>query len=43
LNNHKFELNDQDFYKLIRHHQIATVSYTDDQSQQDGSMPLGLE
>ena len=32
LNNHKFELNDKDFLKLIRHHQIATVSYSEEQS-----------
>jgi len=33
LNNHKFELNDEDFFKLIRHHTIATVSYSADQNE----------
>jgi hypothetical protein len=36
LNNHKLELSDEDFFKLIRHHKIATVSYSDDKDATTG-------
>ena len=30
LNNHKFELSDADYKKLIRHHELASVEYSED-------------
>ena len=30
LNNHKFELSEKDYEKLIRHHELASVEYSED-------------
>ena len=45
LNNHKFELSEEDFAKLIMHHKVVTVEYAREGTSTDKnhSMPRGLE
>jgi hypothetical protein len=45
LNNHKFEVSEEDFAKLIMHHKVVTVEYAREGSSLDPvhSIPRGLE
>ena len=46
LNNHKFDVEEEDHDRLIKHHKIVTVEYTNDsnEAKQDWkAMPKGLE
>ena len=45
LNNHKLELSDDDFSRLMRHHQVVTIEYSHDSMDQEHDKPLpkGLE
>ena len=45
LNNHKLELSDQDFSRLMRHHQVVTIEYSFDtnENEHDKPLPKGLE
>lgn len=45
LNNHKLEMTDEDFSRLMRHHQVVTVEYAHDVTGADNArpLPMGLE
>lgn len=45
LNNHKFDIDEDDHIRLVKHHKLVTVEYTNDSdSEQDWApLPKGLE
>ena len=45
LNNHKLELTNDDFNRLMRHHQVVTIEYSSEISKEENEKPLpeGLE